>query len=381
MVAHERGDVGAQALAGAQALQHRARELGAARVVAEERDATVGAHGAGERLGGVVQQRAPAQRLAACELVRERLGQQRRDRLSELGGAENGGRIGLQRDRALEHLERVAVDVAVVVAALLYAAQGIQLRQHGRGDPERVHQLQALERTRGGEDATQLHEHALAGDVPQLGRGARGRVRGVGVGLEAEIERKPHEAQDAQGIVGERARRGHAQAPRGEIGQPSERVVDRLASGDRLGDRVDVKSRSARSAASEPPRSGWTSTCQERSRATTRQPEKSSESSKQAAPPAAARAIARAAVSGEASRTMSRSNVSRPSARSRGAPPTSQAGVSASAARTRAAPPQAPSRSRRRRGGGTVCAPYPRGQPAGDLVVDRVDASAPAPPR
>ncbi len=95
-----------------------------------------------------------------------------------------------------------------------------------------------------------------------------------------------------------------------------------------------VKSRSARSADSEPPRSGWTSTCQEPSRATTRQPEKSSESSKQAAPPAVARAIARAAACAGVSTTMSRSIVSRPSARSRGAPPTSHAGLSARAART-----------------------------------------------
>ena len=65
----------------------------------------------------------------------------------------------------------------------------------------------------------------------------------------------------------------------------------------------------------------------------TRQPANSSESSKHAAPPAM-RAMARAAVAGGPSTTTSRSNVSRPSARSRGAPPTSHAGVSLSATRT-----------------------------------------------
>ena len=46
-------------------------------VVAEERHAPVREDGAGLRLGGVVQERGPAQRLTAGELVRERLGQQR----------------------------------------------------------------------------------------------------------------------------------------------------------------------------------------------------------------------------------------------------------------------------------------------------------------
>ena len=50
---------------------------GAGRVVADERHAPVGQHAAGRGLGGVVQQRGEAHRLAARELVRERLGEQR----------------------------------------------------------------------------------------------------------------------------------------------------------------------------------------------------------------------------------------------------------------------------------------------------------------
>ena len=46
VMTHERGHMGAQALARAQALEDRARQLGAAGVVAEERDATVAAGGA-----------------------------------------------------------------------------------------------------------------------------------------------------------------------------------------------------------------------------------------------------------------------------------------------------------------------------------------------
>ena len=118
-----------------------------------------------------------------------------------------------------------------------------------------------------------------------------------------------------------RTRRGSSANARGEAmrrrraarsAEPSE-GIDRSARHRRCGSAIalTVKSRSARSADSEPPRSGWMSTCQERSRATTRQPQKSSDSSKQAAPPAA-RAIARAAVAGLPSSTTSRSSVSRP---------------------------------------------------------------------
>ena len=74
-----------------------------------------------------MQQGAPAQGIAARELVRERLGQQRGERLGELAGAENGARVGLQGDRAVEHLERVTVNIAVVKAALLHAAQRVEL--------------------------------------------------------------------------------------------------------------------------------------------------------------------------------------------------------------------------------------------------------------
>ncbi len=119
----------------------------------EERDAPVGAHRAGEGLGRVMQQGSPAQRIAARQLVGQRLAQQARHRIRQLGDAQNLPRVRLQGDRARERLERVPVHVAVVVAALLHPAQRLQLSQHRRGDPERVHQLQALQRAGRGDDA------------------------------------------------------------------------------------------------------------------------------------------------------------------------------------------------------------------------------------
>ena len=62
VVARERGDVRLQALAGAQAGEHVARELGAGAVVAEERRRAVVAVAERDGLGDVVQQRAEAQR-------------------------------------------------------------------------------------------------------------------------------------------------------------------------------------------------------------------------------------------------------------------------------------------------------------------------------
>ena len=125
--ARPRGRAGARSRAGARAPRRASSAPRASWPMNVTRPSRRGGR-ARERLGGVVQQRPPAQRLAARELVGERLGQQRGERLGELAGAENGARVGLQGDRAVEHLERVTVHVAVVEAALLHAAQRLAAR-------------------------------------------------------------------------------------------------------------------------------------------------------------------------------------------------------------------------------------------------------------
>ena len=82
MVLGERRDVRLQALAGAQPGQQLARDPRALAIVADERDVALGRVVARRGLAGVVQQRAEAQRAAARELVGERLGQERCDRLA-----------------------------------------------------------------------------------------------------------------------------------------------------------------------------------------------------------------------------------------------------------------------------------------------------------
>ncbi len=205
----------------------------------------------------------PAQRLAAGEAVGERLRQQRGQILPRsdvdrvlvcrsfagadlrhatircscirapagflLASVQAGSRVGLQGNRAVEHLERVAVDVAVMKAALLDPAQSLQLGQHRSRRSDVAHQLEAAQHERRGEDAAQLREHALARDpVQPVGVRARRGQRG-GLGTEIELDRDPHEAQHTQRIGGEGSRAGHAQAAILQVREPAQRVDRRAA--------------------------------------------------------------------------------------------------------------------------------------------------------
>src|SRR5439155_20096510 len=95
VVASEGGDVGLQALAGPQPAQRGAAEVGALHVVAGEAERlAVGRRRAGLRLGGVVEERAEAQRRPSRELVGERLGEERGECLGVLV-AEDPSRVAL----------------------------------------------------------------------------------------------------------------------------------------------------------------------------------------------------------------------------------------------------------------------------------------------
>ena len=91
----ERRDVRAQALAGAQAAEDRPGHRGALAVVAREADPALPHVGPRDGLGDVVQQRAPAQRAAARQPVRERLAEQLADAGGALG-AEHRRRVALR---------------------------------------------------------------------------------------------------------------------------------------------------------------------------------------------------------------------------------------------------------------------------------------------
>ena len=141
-------------------------------------------------------------------------------------------------DRALEHLERVHVHVGVVVAALLHPPQLLELGQHHRARADAGEQLDAAARLGHGQDPAELREHPLGRHAPQLRRGRPCQRERLGVGLEVELHRHPGQAHDPQRVFQERARVGRAQAPGAKVLDPPERV-DRLAPGERLGDRVD----------------------------------------------------------------------------------------------------------------------------------------------
>jgi hypothetical protein len=147
MVAYECGDMRAQALAGTQALQNLARERGPPHVVTDEGDPPVPwTDGARERLGGIMQKRTPAKRLAAGQLIGKRLLEQPTNlRTMALERAYMKGAAGLfpgQCDRLSEDLDRVVVDIEMVVAILLHTPERIELGEHDSRCAQLTEQLE-----------------------------------------------------------------------------------------------------------------------------------------------------------------------------------------------------------------------------------------------
>ena len=127
----------------------------------------------------------------------------------------------------LKHLERVTVDVAVVVAALLDPPQLLELGQHRRGGGHGGHQLEPSHRRRCGDDPAQLDEDPLARAPGQARRGFAGEREGLLVGLELQLERDPHQAQNAHWVIDESAGRRHPQPPGLERTQPAGHAANR----------------------------------------------------------------------------------------------------------------------------------------------------------
>ena len=224
VVAGERRDVRAQPLARRSRREDVARELRALRRRGRgSRRLAVVAHDRASRGLAASCSSAPQRRpVAAGQPVGERLGEQRARSASACSAPSDGGRVALERERLLEHLERVAVDVAVVVAVLLDAVQRGELGQHDRRSaPSVVQQPDARAAPRRREqDALELGEDALAGDPRRARpRAARAAAAVARVDREAELEREAREPHDAQRVVGERARAEPARStPRGEVG-------------------------------------------------------------------------------------------------------------------------------------------------------------------
>ncbi len=159
MLSRELADVGAQALARAQAAEDLAHHLLSHGVVADERDAPVGALAASGRLGDVVEEGAEAQGLAALELVGQRLGEDGFDPRRQL--AEDGAEIRFQLDQPSQDLDRVVVHVEMVEMALLDTAEGGQLGEHGVQHFQPRGKLEPREAARGDDQPAELRERAL----------------------------------------------------------------------------------------------------------------------------------------------------------------------------------------------------------------------------
>ena len=213
----KRGEPRARAQAPAELGDH----LLAEPVVADERDPSALAQRVGGRLADVVQERSEPQCLATGQLVRKRLVQ---------CGAQPARGLCLQLDQVLHHLDRVAVDVEVVVMALLDVMQIGQLREHRPQQPQPVGQRQSVQHARREHEPAQLRENPLARRLGHPRRGLRGQPLRVRVGREPELGGEARQPKRPQGIrlVGRHAQ--HAQHARLEIGATGQRI-DQLTLG------------------------------------------------------------------------------------------------------------------------------------------------------
>ena len=199
------------------------------------------------RLGDVVEEGAEAQRGGAVHLVGERLGEHRGGLLGAVD-ADVTGQVGLDRERAPQHLERVPVDVEVVVGALADALRRLQLGEDDGGEAELVEQRQPAQRVGAAEQPAQLGQLALAGGLGGAGGGVVGEGDGAGIDPEAELRRRG--GRRAAGAAGPRSKLAGPTArstPRSRSTRPSKgSIASPAASGTATA--PTVKSRAARSA-------------------------------------------------------------------------------------------------------------------------------------
>ena len=206
--------------------------------MAHEGHAAVLAHVVGCGLADVVEESAEAERLPARELVRERFVQH----LAQLTAG-----LALELDQPLQHLDRVAIDVEVVVVALVHVVQVGELGQDGAHQAEPVREREPLQRCRRHEEPAQLREHALSRGLAHPRRRVRGEPLRLGIGREAQLGGEARQAQRAQRVVLVGPRTEHPQRARLEVGAAAE-WVDQIATPPSAApSRSRVKSRFARS--------------------------------------------------------------------------------------------------------------------------------------
>ena len=180
---------------------------------------------------------AEPQRVPAGELVAERLVEQRPHLGRRVAGV--AVEVGLDLEQVGQHLERVAVDVQMVVGVLADAAQCLELRQHPCGRAQFVQQREPAQRLRAGEQQPQLGQLTLPRGLRRTRRRVAGEAHRLGIEREPEFGAQPGRAEDPQRVVGEGALGDRPQDPRLEIGGGALRVDDLAAVGELKRDRVD----------------------------------------------------------------------------------------------------------------------------------------------
>ena len=149
--------------------------------------------------------------------------------------------VGLDLEPAAQHLDRVRVDVEVVVGALADPAQRLELAAAPPGwrRAGRAARARAAGRARRASPRSSAKRRSPAGSAAR-GAAARGRAATVSR-VRLEAERGARAARRASGAAGRRRRSvGEAdrEPARGEVGEATE-WVDRLAAAERHRDRVD----------------------------------------------------------------------------------------------------------------------------------------------
>ena len=191
-------------VADAQALQQAFRHLGAQGGVTKEADATGGLRSLGLGLGHVVEEAGELEprrtRVAVAQVFGEVVVQPRLPgdaAASFVLGAE----IGVED--ALHHgggLEAVVEDVPVVLHRLGDAAGGRKLRESGVQKPQPVEQTEMIQHSRLSDDGKELVPYPLGGRRREAGSGLGDEALRVGLYGEAELGRKAHGAETADGV-------------------------------------------------------------------------------------------------------------------------------------------------------------------------------------
>ena len=212
-----------------------AHHLLAEPVVADEGHAAVRAHVARRGLADVVQERAEAERLAACELVGERLGEQ----LAQLGVLAETSAAGRARSGALAAPRACGRTRPCGGSGSARRRGGPPARAAPRAAGRGVGQREPLERAAAPARAGELGEDALGRDA-SVTRGAAARVSrsGLGVGLEPSSAAKRARRSGRSGSP-RRPPPERPAAARASRSRPAAERVDQLAARERLGHRVD----------------------------------------------------------------------------------------------------------------------------------------------